>query len=161
MSKVILTVGIPACGKSTWVLNYIQTNTNAVRLNRDDFRFMFKDTSYYKHTNLIKNLEKLITENNMNSIRFLVEKGINIVMDETNLDKHRLLLLIEFLNELNVDIEFKIFDIDIDVAIERDSKRGDRCVGEHIIRKFYEQRTQLINSIDFYEYGDVEVIMVD
>ena len=40
MSKLILTVGIPGSGKSTWSQQYIRENPNTVRVNSDRLREM-------------------------------------------------------------------------------------------------------------------------
>jgi predicted kinase len=47
MLKVILTVGIPCSGKSTWSKSEVQKDpTGTVRINRDDLRIMMNNYVY-------------------------------------------------------------------------------------------------------------------
>ena len=40
--KLLILIGIPGSGKSTWAKDYVKYNDNWVRVNRDDFRDMLK-----------------------------------------------------------------------------------------------------------------------
>ena len=39
---VIINIGIPASGKSTWSKEFVKNNRNYVRVNRDDMRLMLQ-----------------------------------------------------------------------------------------------------------------------
>ena len=40
--EILILIGIPASGKSTWSKEYVRKNPNWVRVSRDDFRDMLK-----------------------------------------------------------------------------------------------------------------------
>ena len=42
--KVLILIGIPGSGKSTWSTEFVKENKDWVRINRDDFRFMFNSS---------------------------------------------------------------------------------------------------------------------
>lgn len=141
-NKVLILVGIPASGKSTWSKQFVSDNENYVRLNRDDFRFMLKDKPMVspKEENIISKL--MITS----SKEFLKSK-YNIIIDNTNC---KLSYINDFIKELThlADIEFKVFDISIEDAIDRDNNR-DKKVGKSVIAKFYKDLTELKNNFNF------------
>ena len=41
--EILLLIGIPASGKSTWSKEFVRKNANYVRVNRDMYRLMLKD----------------------------------------------------------------------------------------------------------------------
>jgi predicted kinase len=54
--KVILTVGLPASGKSTWSTNFVKENPLYCRVSRDDFRYMLSGVGFCENK-----IEEIIT----------------------------------------------------------------------------------------------------
>lgn len=136
MVKVIICKGIPASGKSTWAKEQVAKENNWKRVNRDDLRAML-DAGTYTPAN-----EKLVLKIRDLVIKESVKNGINVIIDDTNIkDKGKnfadVCALVEAL-EMDVQVIEKAFYVDVNEAIERDSKRA-APVGEKIIRTFWHE----------------------
>lgn len=84
MPSLILTYGIPGCGKSTWATDYVKKHRKTVIVNLDDLRAtMFGTIHDYKFNNeneaYIKDIQK-------EQVLKLVSKGCNIIISDTNLN---------------------------------------------------------------------------
>lgn len=132
-NKVILTRGLPASGKSTWSKQLINKYPNKYkRVNKDDLRSMLDDGN---HSN---DNENFILQIRDNIILMALEKGKNVIVDDTNLSpKHeaRIRELIKGKAELVIQ---DFTNVHIETCIERDLKRS-ASVGERVIRKMHKQ----------------------
>lgn len=137
--KIILPVGIPASGKSTWRKKFLRENQNYVCVSRDDYRLMLRNESLCEFK-----MEQYITELVEDAIVRAIKNKYNVIVDQTNVNRKWLLPLVEFCEKL-ADVEFKIFDISPEKAIERDNGREAK-VGEVVIRKMYKNYLDLFNS---------------
>ena len=132
MSKLIITRGLPASGKSTWAKQWVlEDPEHRVRINQDDIRLMLG--KYW-----VPSREKLVQEIQFDAILKALSRGFDIVIDNTNLNKK---VLDEFDRLIKTykdyEIEYKdFFDTPLSVCIERDKAR-DLQVTEKIIRNFY------------------------
>lgn len=132
MSKLIITRGLPASGKSTWAKQWVlEDPEHRVRINQDDIRLMLG--KYW-----VPSREKLVQEIQFDAIIEALNRGFDVVIDNTNLNKkvldqfNRLIKTFE-----NYEIEYKdFFDTPLSVCIERDKNR-DLQVTEKVIRSFY------------------------
>lgn len=129
--KVILTVGIPGSGKSTWAKEHIKKNPNFVRVSRDDFRRMLKDQDFCE-----PNIEDLITKISKEVVVKALHKKQSVILDNTHVKESNIHSVIEWVNHM-ADVEFMVFDVPKDKCIERDSLR-DRKVGTNVIEKMDE-----------------------
>jgi len=137
MLKIILTVGIPASGKSTWAKEEVRKNPEKViRINRDDLRNMMSNY-HFSDSN-----EKLVTSTKQFMIQQGLRYGRDIIIDETNLNRRNFDDICKMVREMNIDcmVMEKPFYIELDDAIARDAARpGTGCVGEEVIRKFWKK----------------------
>lgn len=132
MSKLIITRGLPASGKSTWAKQWVlEDPEHRVRINQDDIRLMLG--KYW-----VLSREKLVQEIQFDAVVEALSKEFDVVIDNTNLNKKvldgfdRLIKTFE-----NYEIEYKdFFDTPLSVCIERDKNR-DLQVTEKVIRSFY------------------------
>lgn len=138
--KIILTVGISGSGKSTFAKEEWNKNPlTTVVINRDSIRnllFGFTDetiSEYYKRSDLGK-LEKQVTKYEDTLINEALCENKTVIVDATHLEKSYLKRF-EFWNVL---IEYKYFEVSVETAILRDSKRI-RSVGVEVIKKQYEK----------------------
>ena len=69
-------------------------------------------------------------------IRSAIKHKLNPIIDATNLNPKTVAKWKALAEELNVDIEFKLFEIDFATALERDSKR-ERSVGKKVLERFF------------------------
>lgn len=78
--KCYILVGNIGCGKSTYVKNNLQGEN--VVVSRDKIRYMFGNGDYV----FDKKLEPTVAEANICIIENLMRTGVNIVIDETNVN---------------------------------------------------------------------------
>lgn len=88
--------------------------------------------------------EQLVTEMVEHGIINAIKNKYNVIIDQTNVNIKNLKPFIKFCEKL-ADVEFVLFDIDLETAIDRDSKR-ERSVGETVIKRMYKNYLDLINS---------------
>jgi len=137
MQEILLLKGLPASGKTTFARSLVEKNKNWKRVNKDELRAMV-DSGKWSRDNeqFILNLRDSIIESS-------IRKGYNVVVDDTNLSpKHyrtMCQMVDEFKNEgIEITIEEKVFDVDVDECIKRDNKRAN-SVGAEVIYRMYNQ----------------------
>lgn len=140
--KVIINIGIPASSKTTWTEQFIKENPSYVRVNRDDLRMSFR-----KETMCDNKVEDIITDVLNQTIVSTLKRGRNVIIDNTNVKASYINKFIE-LCKYSADIEYNIFNIELDVAIERDSKRPNP-VGKEVIKRMHESFVTLLDTFDF------------
>lgn len=137
MQYVLIFKGIPASGKSTEAELMIRREPNRwKRINKDSMRNLF-DAGIYSQEN-----ESLIRDIEMILVKEFLSRGYNVIYDNTNIkDKGRNFKKIcSVVQSIGIEciVQEKFFDVSLDEAIERDSKRtGSAHVGEDIIKEFY------------------------
>lgn len=148
MKQVILTSGIPASGKSTWSKEFVKTNTNFKRINKDSLREMIDPAFSKENETLINKIQNQLI------ITFL-KNGNSVIIDNTHVKKSYFNNIKTLLSSLKEKIELseKVFHIELEEAIDRDNKREAK-VGEDVIRKMFEsfnkgweERKEVLNEI--------------
>jgi predicted kinase len=129
--KLLILQGIPASGKSTWSRNFIKGKTDWFRVCRDDIRNMRGDYWIQEQERLIETMEDAL-------VAYAMGQDLNVLVDATNLNPKIISKWKTMASNFEYDIEFLMFYISLEEAIERDSKR-DRQVGEEVIKRFYNQ----------------------
>ena len=132
MSKLIITRGLPASGKSTWAKQWVlEDPEHRVRINQDDIRLMLG--KYW-----VPSREKLVQEIQFDAIVEALCREFDVVIDNTNLNKKVLEKFDRLIKTFeDYEIEYKdFFDTPLSVCIERDKNR-DLQVTEKVIRGFY------------------------
>jgi len=137
MLKIILTVGIPACGKSTWAKEEVRKDPEGTtRINRDDLRNMLSNY-HFSDAN-----EKLVTDVRALAFKAALKRNRNIILDETNLNPRNFEEVCKWAAESGKEcmVLEKPFYIELEEAIARDAKReGSGKVGEDVVRKFWKK----------------------
>ena len=140
--KILILIGIPGSGKSTWAKDYVKYNDNWIRVNRDDFREMLKTAQVCENK-----IEYMITELVNQTIENALMKRLNVIVDNTNLK-------VKYINDIiekfkySADIDYRVFDVSIDKAIERDNNR-EKKVGSLVINKMNKEYKILMDSFSF------------
>lgn len=137
--KVILTIGIPCSGKSTWAKQFVKDNPSWIRVNRDDIREMIK-------SNFVLNSkgEDYVTVIQTEMIDNALMMNYNVIVDNTNLKIEYIEAICEQV-KYKADVEFKLFPIELKEALKRNWKRH-RIVPDDIINRMYNQYLDLAKN---------------
>jgi len=122
----IITIGIPSSGKTTWA----EQQKGYVNLNLDDFREKISGDA----TN--QNVSKQAVEMRDAFLRRASEKQQNVIISDTNINPFFREKLELQLKQAGYVIQYKIFDIALDEAKARNSKR-ERKVPEDVVEKMH------------------------
>lgn len=128
-NKIIVLVGPPASGKSTYARELAKAGTPYVIVNRDSIR---EGRGEY----WVPDQEDYISDMEEYAVRSAIKRGLIPIIDATNLNPKTIEKWENLAKELNCEIEYKKFYIPFKEALERDSKR-ERSVGKKVLIKFY------------------------
>jgi len=106
--KLLILVGPPGSGKSTYAKYHIRTEENWFRVSRDDFRKM-----QFSNGNMEQDEEQKLTKVVQHTIFGMLKHGMNVLVDATNTRKEFLNAYIKSYGTL-ADISFKVFDVAYD-----------------------------------------------
>ena len=129
MSKVIMMIGVPGSGKSTWALNYVLEHPNdEVQIYSSDFYrlMLFGDENDQTHNNEVFSAM-------YQDIRKAYQDGVDIIIDATNLSYKDRTRTRNSLRGVPIT-HCVILATPIEKCIERDSHRS-RTVGEEVIKR--------------------------
>lgn len=142
MTKMILTRGLPASGKSTFARKLVESDPTYVRLNRDDFRQML-----FGKAVLDSNGEIAVTIAQHGAVENALKNGMNVIVDDTNFFARGVKNLLKIAAKYDAEVEFKDFtDVSVDECIRRDDIRREQgnsnlsgAVGEQVIRGMHDR----------------------
>lgn len=121
--------GLPASGKSTYARSLVDQG-GWKRVNKDDLRKLIDNGRWSGKR------EKFILEVRDNIIEKSLERGLNVVVDDTNLVPKHETRLKQLADNHGAEFSVKFFDIDVQEAIKRDLNR-EGSVGADVIKKMY------------------------
>jgi predicted kinase len=131
---LIVTVGVPGSGKSTWARATIRSRPpgQIVRVNCDSLRQMMHDSRYDEAAT-----EPLIVLARDSLIRLALSRHVSVLVDDTNIDPSIEPHLRSLAFEYDAAFHVQFFaSVPIDLCIERDALRPpDRSVGADVIRR--------------------------
>lgn len=138
MKKIILTRGVPGCGKTTWAKAYVKNNPGFFILSRDDYREHLFGLDYRNEYKYSKSREKAVTIAQMNNAEVLLEMDATkgVIICDTNLnpktvDKWE--LRFKGIHELL----FHDIHVPWTELLRRNQYRGDKAVPIDVLRHFY------------------------
>ena len=130
MSKRIIAMqGAPASGKTTWAQHFLKSNPGWVRVNRDEIRKSMSSPWSPEQEQHVKDIEDFIITSSLN-------KDLNVIIDDTNLHEKTIQHIKELADIYEADLEWKLMEVDLQTAIERDSQRENE-VGQQVIVDFF------------------------
>lgn len=147
--EILILIGIPGSGKSTFSKDFVRNNSDWIRVNRDDFRDMLKTSQTCENK-----VEDMITGLVSDVISSSLSRKLNVIVDNTNLKIKYINAIIEEF-KYSANINYRVFDISKDKAIERDRNR-DKKVGALVINKMYKDYKILLDSFDFQPVNKIE-----
>jgi predicted kinase len=121
---VVLAIGLPGSGKSSWFKRH-----NIHPLSSDLLReLLFDDAQEQRFQDLVfSNLRSML------KARLVARRPMNYV-DATNLSSHDRHGWIKLAKDYGYDVQAVFFDVPLEVCLERNQKR-ERVVGEDVMRK--------------------------
>lgn len=134
MTTIVAMRGYPASGKTTLAREWVAKDPdNRARLNRDDLRASLFDVtgvgSYLQ--------ERAVTIAQHTAAKHLVENGISVVFDDTNLRQKYSREIAALAKHVGADFVTHDVPTPLEECLRRDKARGDaggRVVGEDVIR---------------------------
>ena len=142
--KMLVLQGVPASGKSTFARSLVLKDKSYVIVSRDAIREARGEYWIPEHEDYISDIEEF-------EIRSAIKHNLNPIIDASNLNPKTIAKWKNLAEELNVNIEFKLFEIDFATALERDSKR-ERSVGKKVLERFF--RDYFPNQLKAYYTDD-------
>ncbi|QQK88214.1 hypothetical protein [Providencia phage PSTRCR_127] len=140
MNKIIMTVGAPGSGKSTWAQNFCEENTYAKEFNRDEIRCELFDCKRHEYK-FTKQRERDVTNRQQARVALWLgqdENNIAIISD-TNLNSKTRDKWEELSKGLDVKIEYEVFDVPLEELYKRNVHRGENAVPPEVIYRMYQE----------------------
>lgn len=144
--QILILVGAPGSGKTTFAKYFIHTEENWMRVCRDDFRMM-----HFSSSNLSPDQEGYITNMIDGAIAGLLKRRVNVLIDATHCKAEYINHYIKQFNHL-ADISFKVFDLDAQTIAERCEKRNKekgKYISQSVQNKYIKELQILKKSFDF------------
>ena len=149
MSKLLILVGAPGSGKSTFARYFLRTEDNWIRVNRDDFRLMqFGDSL------MIPFYEERISKMVEASVLTLLKSDTNVIIDATNTSLRTIQDMIHTYTEYAA-ISFKVFDLPVDELVKRCDKRYEET-GKFISKSVVERNVaNLKHTLEKFDFAPI------
>lgn len=152
MKQIILCVGVPCSGKSTWTNKILKDGLNKENyflISRDKIRqSLIGDKGNVEYwENYASQIEETIIPIELFQLENLLTKGVNIIIDDTHSKIVDLERIIKLAYYYDYDIKIKIFEIDLLTSKERIKKRdGDRFL--HFMSGYHKRIKVVIDYIN-------------
>lgn len=152
MKQIILCVGVPCSGKSTWTNKILKDGLNKENyflISRDKIRqSLIGDKGNVEYwENYASQIEETIIPIELFQLENLLTKGVNIIVDDTHSKIVDLERIIKLAYYYDYDIKIKIFEIDLLTSKERIKKRdGDRFL--HFMSGYHKKIKVVIDYIN-------------
>ncbi len=142
---LILTVGIPGSGKSTWAVQEQRERPFQVRIvTRDDIRFALG-------TRFEDGDEKAVARIAEYAAEEMLDRGYDVIIADTNLSPKVRRRWAQMAKAKGVDLVERAFPIDLDEAIRRVNARADaggHYVPTTAIQAMHESMQEYMNNED-------------
>ena len=152
MNKLIIMVGVPGSGKSTWL--YQNKKINEFIVSRDTIRFnlLQENDDYFSK-------EDEVWETYVTSIESLLKSGETVYADATHLNHGARLKLLKALDIIPDEIEIIYFKIPLEIAQERNAHRAGRAyVPPEAIAKMYRALEEPKRHEGIFTYNKIYIV---
>jgi predicted kinase len=128
--KVYILCGAPGSGKSTWSKNFVNNNSNVVRLCPDEFR------SKFGWGEGDQSVSAKAFEATKEATRDALKKGTSVIIDATNMHQKARRDFLNMAHKYQAETIAVVFECTKQTLLDRNKKRGDeggRIVPEDVI----------------------------
>lgn len=163
MKEVILTVGCPGSGKSTWANEFVRLNPGYFILTRDDFReklFGLDARNEYKYS---KQREKAVTVAQLGAASELLqlEATKGIIVADTNLNPITVKNWKEVCEKRGFKFTTKEFHVHWTELVRRNAYRGEKAVPIEVLRRMYADQNPKKYVASEYPEGRPKAVIFD
>lgn len=154
--EVILTIGCPGSGKSTWAEEQAKDKkVKTIVLNRDDLRAMLFGGQYkYSREN-----EAIVFKSLLDMLKYALNDSVTqrIIIADTNLNKSTRNTIshvcVEESRDSKHDISLneKLFNVPWHELVKRNEKRGNKSVPMPVLRDMYKKMKEHLGEQKVYE----------
>lgn len=152
--RVILTVGCPGSGKTTWA-----RQQNMLVISRDDIRRSLYGVDYVHN----QEGEEFVTKIQREQIAIAIKEGKDFIVADTNLTSKTEMYIKSFMKGdaskgpeglivPDIKIEHKVFHADWPTLVERNKHRGKEYVPMGVLRGMYKRYLKLFGPYHSYTY---------
>jgi predicted kinase len=128
VSRIVLTRGLPASGKSSWAKAWVEADPSTrLRVNRDDIRFQLYGKYWGDGVD-----EAMVTKVEEAMVKSALDAGKDVVVDATHLASR----YVRRWHHFGVTVDIMNFEVPVVELVSRDSargERGERSVGSDVI----------------------------
>lgn len=159
MKTVLMLKGLPASGKGTFCADFMKNNKGWKRINKDDLRAMVDSGAYSgKNEKVIVNLRDFL-------LRYFMNMGYNVIIDDTNLNPIHESNIRRIVDEYNYDsieyeLQVKFFDVPVEECVYRDKNRTN-SVGSDVIYNMYNKYLDTHMKLDLKHDSGVYIVDID
>jgi len=137
MQELVITVGLPASGKTTWAEQWILEHPDYINVNRNDIRLAMQGRSRYKKFS--KWREDLVTNIADGIVAGAIGAGKSVIISDTNLRPSRNEKWAVLAKNAGIEYREKLFtDIYVGECLDRDARR-EFPVGQRVITGMFEK----------------------
>lgn len=137
MARLIITQGLPGSGKTTTARKWVSADRDKrARVNRDDIRNMLHDGWFQPG---VTETWVILVRNSV--ICSLLEAGIDVICDDTNLPRKAVSEFRDLATHANAQLSFHDFrEIPLQMCLDRNASRTDKApIPEEVIRGMHDR----------------------
>lgn len=167
IQAVIGTVGIPACGKSTWTKRFMECWPDKyVQVERDIIRAdTFTSTGNIWDYKFSKGKESMVTSLQRDQIRDALSIGLSVIVSDTNLNQGSRDMVERVSAEYGITVQWHEIDYEFHQALKWNDKRPNRVPDSVMIRmernmRLYQDKYVQTEAARAIEWGTMDSCVI-